>query len=230
MKIKNCLILCGGEGTRIKNFMPGVHKCLIPINGIPFIQYLIEKFKDFTITLCVCKQKDQFYNSYQNNKKIKFSEEESPLGTGGAIINAVSVIHDEYIMITNGDSYCDFDLDAFMTHFRKTKHDLYIVATQNYSNILDYGMIETNNNHKILSFTEKPNKTNGKFYQNCGIYIIKKRLLEEYPNEKKSFETEMLPKLVKKNKCYIFQTDMKVYDIGTKNRIVIATEYFKLKN
>ena len=229
LKIKNCLILCGGEGTRIKNLIPNTHKCLIPINNIPFIQYIIEKFDKFIITLCVCNRKEQYFEAYKDNKTIKFSEEVIPLGTGGAIINAINSLDDEYIIVTNGDSYCDFDLNAFYNYFKETNYDLYIVATLNYSNISDYGMIRIDKNNKILSFTEKPSKAFGEFYQNCGTYIIKKKLLDKYSIERKSFEEDMLPELIKNNNCYIYKTNKRVYDIGTPDRVEMASEYFKSK-
>ena len=230
LKINNCLILCGGKGTRIKSLIPHTHKCLIPINNIPFIEYIIKKFDNFMITLCVCDKKEQYFEAYKNNQNIKFSEELTPLGTGGAIINAINSCDDEYIIITNGDSYCDFDLNAFYTYFTETHYDLYIVATLNYSNISDYGMITIDKNNKILSFTEKPNKTLGELYQNCGIYIIKKKILDKYPIERKSLEVDMLPELIMNNNCYIYKTNKRVYDIGTPDRVDMASEYFKSKN
>ena len=39
----------------------------------------------------------------------------------------------------------------------------------------------------------------------------------------------MLPELIKNNKCYIYKTNKRVYDIGTPDRVDIASEYFKSK-
>ena len=58
-------------------------------------------------------------NNYSQLENIIISKEESPLGTGGAIINSLSKISDEVVIISNGDSFCRFDLDDATKFFLK---------------------------------------------------------------------------------------------------------------
>ena len=93
-----CLILCGGRGTRLQSVVPDKPKALAEVNGIPFIYLLLKQLGCFQfgeVILCTGYQgnqvKDAVGEQYENLKVI-YSEENEPLGTGGAIKNAVTHI------------------------------------------------------------------------------------------------------------------------------------------
>ena len=100
MNIKNInltkidtVILAGGLGTRLHSVLKDKPKCLAPINGIPFIDILLNsciKQRLQRFIMCVCYFKEQVIKhlSERNDCEIVFSIEKEPLDTGGAVKNA----------------------------------------------------------------------------------------------------------------------------------------------
>ena len=62
---------------------------------------------------------------------------------------------------------------------------------------------------------------------NCGVYIAKKRVFENYEVANISLENDIIPEILKNYKCYSHNVHSKVYDIGTPERIKIAENFFK---
>ena len=44
------IILAGGLGTRLRSAVPDLPKCMAPINGVPFISYLIDNLINEGVT------------------------------------------------------------------------------------------------------------------------------------------------------------------------------------
>ena len=227
MQINRCIILCGGKGTRLSKFNPHEQKCLIRINNIPFIEYLLEQFSQCTITLCTGHLSEQVENYYSQLENIIISKEESPLGTGGAIINSLSKISDEVVIISNGDSFCEFDLDDATNFFFENDLDFLVITTDNFEKIDDYGLIQVDKQNMIESFNEKPRHSYSNGLMNSGIYIAKRSVFKSFSIANISLEKEIIPSIVKNYRCYAYNTHSKVYDIGTPERIKIAETFFK---
>ena len=129
MKVKKVIILAGGKGTRISNLYPDLPKSLIPVNGKPFLYWIIKWLKknemnDILLSTGYLHKKIQ--NFIQNseifkNINISFSHEKFPLGTGGCIIKAFKSIEDEFATVINGDSLCLTDLKTFYNSFFKNR-------------------------------------------------------------------------------------------------------------
>jgi NDP-sugar pyrophosphorylase family protein len=228
MQTYNCLILCGGQGTRIREYNSDIPKSLLEVGGKKFIDHLISQFKEFNIILCTGYLSDHFENLFSTSQTINISKEKKPLGTGGAILNALNYIDNcDSFLVINGDSYCNFDINNFINSYNTEKCDLMILATDNYDTHTDFGMIETVDK-RIIKFHEKSSELVKGSLKNCGIYMIKKELLKMF-NYNCSLENDILPALVKNYHCSIHKISNKVYDIGTPERIAIANEYFNKK-
>ena len=85
----DAVILVGGLGIRLRPLLINKPKCLMSINGKPFIDILLDYCIDQGLRrfiLCVCYRKEQVIEHLRNRNdcKIIFSEEDKPLGTGGA--------------------------------------------------------------------------------------------------------------------------------------------------
>jgi len=109
------LILCGGKGTRLRPLTKTIPKPMLEFGGKPFLEYLIEYYKKNDIKdfiLAVGYLKEQIVEYFGNGKKfgvnIKYSFEEKPLGTGGAVYNAKKYLKGNFIVV-NGDTFTDFE-------------------------------------------------------------------------------------------------------------------------
>jgi len=221
------VILCGGKGTRLRQAVSDRPKSMAKIDGRPFLDILIEYLKSFglkRVILCTGYMASVIRNYYANKKyvnNILFSEEDEPLGTGGALKNAEHMITSDPFLVMNGDSYCHINLEEFF-NFHLKKKALISIAALEVDNTGDYGLITINKSQKIDSFQEKTKK--GEAFINAGIYIFNKKILSLIPPYMKySLEYDLFQKFVGRE-FYSYTTQSKFVDIGTPERYALAQQ------
>ncbi len=107
------IVLCGGKGTRLKSIVRDIPKPMADIHGKPFLEYLLDYLSIYgfsTVVLAVSYRYEIIQNHFgQSHKSISliYSVEDKPLGTGGAIKQALSFTSGEHVFVLNGDSYND---------------------------------------------------------------------------------------------------------------------------
>lgn len=185
------LILAGGRGKRLRPLTDKIPKSLIPINKKPLIQYTINYLKKFGINeiiICSGYKSKQIQNFLKKKKnfgcKIEYSVEKNPLGTAGAIKNAIKNLSDESFLVINGDIITNIDLKKIL------KKPNTIAANELKTK---FGTMEIKNN-KILKFNEKTDVQN--VWMNPGLYHLSTDILKILPR-KGSLEAEIFPKLAK---------------------------------
>lgn len=227
------IILAGGRGTRLKDVISDIPKPLAPINGKPFLDILLSQLNKFAcikkVILAVGYKAemimDRYKNCYRYNFKIVFSEEQAPLGTGGAIKKALALTDTEEAIILNGDSYAEIDIDDLL-RFHKANRAFVTIVLKEVSDTQRYGSIKIDKQKRILIFEEKKN-TDTHGFINAGIYVIKKHLLDGIENGKElSFEKQILPELIHKG-AYGYVSCCKFIDIGLPETYKKAGEYLK---
>ncbi len=185
------IILAGGRGKRLRPVTDYIPKPLVPIKNIPIIEWQIRYLKKFGINeVIICTgYKAEMIESYLNMKnlgiKISFSIEKSPLGTGGAIKKAGSMINEKSFFVINGDTITNIDLKKLSS--KKNAIAAIELRTK-------YGILETDL-EKIINFKEKKEIPNT--WMNAGIYHLEKQILKELP-VKGDIEKTVFPKYAKK--------------------------------
>jgi len=220
----NFLILCGGVGSRLQSVIKDVPKILATINGKPFLYYLLKYLEQFDlreIILCTGYMHDQIYDWVVNNYfgliKIKFSREDEPLGTGGAIKNAERLITKKNLIVLNGDTFLNIDYKNFLAKYENLNM-LGLIALVSINNSISYGTVVIDANSRITSFKEK--SQNNSALINGGVYAFSRSLLNFIPVRTKiSLEYEILPALLNEKKIgiygYLIPHVTKFIDIGT---------------
>ncbi len=216
------VILCGGLGTRLRPISGDLPKVLMPFAGRPFIDILIESLLPFgfrRFILCVGHLKEKVQMHFKkSNYEVIFSEEEKPLGTGGAVKKAAPHIDCPSFLVMNGDSICPVDFSLFYTFHLQKGGILSLVLAKSQSG-QDYGVVEVDDNQRVISFREK-NQCHKTMFINGGIYFMKRDIFDHMPVEARfSLEYDLFPKILPHG-CYGFQTDSEVIDIGTPERYV----------
>lgn len=217
--IKEALVLAGGLGTRLKNVVQDRPKPMALINGRPFLEYLLDFLmhsgvKKVILAVGYKKEyiKDHFGTTYKN-LSIIYSEEDEPLGTGGAIKKALTLIEQKDFFILNGDTYFKINLKSFFG-LHKEKKSILSTALKFTKNSQRYGTVMIDDENKIIGFEEKGKSSEGLI--NGGIYIASKKILgilNELP-EKFSFEKDFLEKFYHNFVFYGFPFDEYFIDIG----------------
>jgi D-glycero-alpha-D-manno-heptose 1-phosphate guanylyltransferase len=215
---KEAIILAGGFGTRLREVVPDVPKCMAPIGGRPFLFYVINYLRSEGVGKFIFSlgYKHEIITDYL---KIEFSTldfecliEAVPLGTGGAIKSACEKVMGKMVLVSNGDTLFKVNISQLSAFHLKHKADC-TLSLKPMNNFERYGVVELNKDFSIKSFKEK------KFYKtgliNGGVYALNtSKFLEEDLPAKFSFEKEYLEKLYPKRKMYGFIQDEYFIDIG----------------
>jgi NDP-sugar pyrophosphorylase family protein len=227
------IILCGGLGKRLRPVFGGP-KVLAIIGEKTFLDILIDNllmhgFKNIILSVGYLKEQIKNYFNYDYNKShdclITFSEEEEPLGTGGALKKAKTRIISNPFMVINGDSICKVNFRSFI-EFHIEKKALLSMVLVHSNKTQDYGSVSLDDLQKITDFNEKIAGKSDNLI-NAGIYLIKKDIFSYMPEQKKfSLEYELFPKIIK-NRCYGFLTESELIDIGTPERYEKAINRLK---
>jgi D-glycero-alpha-D-manno-heptose 1-phosphate guanylyltransferase len=212
------IILAGGLGTRLKSEVPDLPKCMAPVAGKPFIDYVIKYLIEQGVNGFIFSlgyKHDVVINHLEStwpNIKYEVAIEKNPLGTGGGIRFASKKVKSKSFFVLNGDTYFDVDLLSMFKNHESNNAQI-TVALKQMVNFDRYGSVLINQANQICAFREKTSVDSGLI--NGGIYLIKKSLIEEISVEDPfSFE---------KNFIYGFVSDGYFIDIG-------ITEDFKKAN
>jgi NDP-sugar pyrophosphorylase family protein len=216
----DAVILCGGLGTRLRPISKDLPKVLVPFAGRAFIDILIESLLPFgfrRFVLCVGHFREKVRTHFHaRDYEVVFSEESEPLGTGGALKNAQPHIKSSPFLLLNGDSLCPTDLNGFRDFHEKKGGLFSLVLTRPLSENA-YGMVELDQENRIVAFREKADARGGSFI-NAGIYLVESRIFDLMPEAARfSLEYELIPSVLP-NGCYGFVTDAELIDIGTPER------------
>ncbi len=195
------IILAGGEGKRLRSVINDIPKPMAPVKGIPFLEYLVLQLKKQNIKDLIFSTgykgsiiKNYFQDGDNWDINIEYSEEDKPLGTGGALRKAGELIDDEHFIVMNGDSFFDIEFKQLIS-FHEDKQAVATIGLAYVETIERYGYVEIGNDGKITKFVEKDNSVSPG-YINGGIYILNSELINKIPLGQVSLETEVLPNLI----------------------------------
>lgn len=226
--IKTAIILAGGLGTRLRSAVADLPKCMAPVNGKPFISFVIaalqkDGIENFIFSL---GYKSEAIIDYMdaNFKELpkKYVIETKQLGTGGAIMEACKVVEEKDVLVVNGDTLFMADIKA-LALFHQSKQADCTIALKEMTNFDRYGAVELAADNTIIAFKEKQFCSIGSI--NGGVYALSVQGLqnENYP-EVFSFEKEYLGKNIGIKKLYGVVNKGYFIDIG------IPEDYLKFQN
>jgi D-glycero-alpha-D-manno-heptose 1-phosphate guanylyltransferase len=196
MEFKEAIILAGGLGTRLRDTIPGLPKCMAPVAGRPFLFYVINYLRMQGVERFIFSlgYKNELVAAYLADEfptlNYSCSIESEPLGTGGAIRLACQYAVEENVVVANADTIFKIDLSA-VSHIHQEKKADCTLAVKPMKDFERYGTIELDDKGWVTGFKEKQYYSEGLI--NGGIYILNcKRFLSHNWPEKFSFEKEYL--------------------------------------
>lgn len=194
------IILAGGLGTRLRGVLGDIPKLLAPIQGKAFLCHLLDYLKNQGITRVVLAtgfkhEAIQNLMGFQyNGITIDYSQEKTPLGTGGAIKKALAKTQDDAVLVLNGDTFFKINLKSLWDFSQHPSCDV-ALALKQLNNTSRYGTVQVEKN-RITGFEEKTVLEKSGLI-NGGIYIVKRDLFDKIQApETFSFENDFLAKRV----------------------------------
>lgn len=219
------VIMAGGEGTRLRPLTCHIPKPMVPVANTPVMEHIINLLKKHNITEIATTLYympniivDYFQDGSKLGVNLKYFIEETPLGTGGSVLNTDKFLDDTFIVIS-GDAYTNIDLTKAV-EYHKAKKSKATLILKKQSIPIEYGIVITDEQGKIIRFLEKPSW--GEVFSdtvNTGIYILEPEVFNYYKKgENFDFSKDLFPKLLKDNiPMYGYITDEYWCDIGDIN-------------
>ena len=223
------VILAGGLGTRLQPYTTFVPKPMLPLGEKPLLEHLIEWLKKNgikTTVLCVSYLRktieDYFEDGERFGMNIEYAVAGKPLATAGQLKTAEHFIDDTFVCVY-GDSIFDFNLKN-MIYQHKKKRSFITMSLYEYKTKLNYGVIDTTKNGKVIGWNEKPDiKAN----INIGCYVMEPQVFGLIPSNKPYGMDDVIKKAISKKKLVSsFLTKKGFMDIGDKTSYKKAYQQF----
>lgn len=221
---KPLVILAGGFGTRLQSILNGLPKTLANINGVPFLQYLLQNwinkgFNDFIFSLHFESKKIIDFLEIQKlnhvNCSLRYIVEPTPMGTGGAISYLLEKVYIENsFFVINADTWIEDGYSIL------NEVDSSVIGLVEVDDVSRYGSVLLDENDFIIKFLEKQ-ELKSKGYINAGVYKLSKFDFIDWDGKPYSLEKDFFRKLVVKKGLKAKKIETSFIDIG------IPEDYFK---
>ncbi len=217
--LKEAVILAGGFGTRLQSVVSDVPKPMAPVNDEPFLNYIFDYLKFYGIehvvlsTGYLAEKISGYYKDEYKGIKVSYTKEEIPLGTGGGIRLALEKCRTTEVLVLNGDSFFDVDVNAHDENHVSSQADC-TLALRKVTNAARYGTIKLEQS-AIKEFKEKDNVEQPGLI-NGGVYIINRELFlsKTKAGEAFSIEKDFFERRINELKLVGFEYNGYFIDIG----------------
>jgi D-glycero-alpha-D-manno-heptose 1-phosphate guanylyltransferase len=224
------VILAGGLGTRLRPVVADRPKILASVQGRPFLARLLDQVAAAGLrraVLCVGYRSEQVEAAFGGEyagMRVAYSRETSPLGTGGALRQALPALNSDPVLVMNGDSFCHADL-SFLWQWHHAHGAAATLLLTRVPDTRAFGRVQWEDGGRVEVFEEKGANC-GPGWINAGIYVISRRVLEGVPAEGAvSLEREVFPRWIDRG-LYGCPSEGPFLDIGTPASYAAAEEFF----
>lgn len=193
------IVLAGGLGTRISSVSSDRPKVMLDVGGRPFLEILLDWMaqKGVARAILATGHLRQFIEEHFGGRwgdlEIRYSVEDRPLGTGGAVWKALTMASLDDVFVFNGDSFFDVDLSGLHEFHQSIGADV-TLALKPMHDFERYGTVELRDG-RITAFREKKKIDAGLI--NGGVYLMNRRLVGRFDfPERFSLETDLFEKMV----------------------------------
>lgn len=199
----DAVLMAGGKGERLRPLTEKTPKPLLPVGEKAIIDHNIDRLISYgvqhiSVTVNYLKEQiEEHFLEPRNGVKVQTIREPKFLGTIGSIRFVPTFVNDT-VLVMNSDLFTNIDYEDFYLHFMNHNAEMSVAAIP-YNVSIPYGILdlEGRNIHGLL---EKPKYT---YYANAGIYLIKRRALDEIPDDTFFNATDLVEKLIVEGKKVI---------------------------
>jgi len=199
----DAVMMAGGKGERLRPLTEKTPKPLLPVGDKAIIDHNVDRLINYGVThisVTVNYLKEQIeahYRKPRNGIQIQTVCEPKFLGTIGSI-KFVPTFYNDTVLVMNSDVFTNIDYEDFFLHFQQHDAEMSVAAIP-YNVSIPYGILDLDGRN-IQGLLEKPKYT---YYANAGIYLIKRRALDEIPDDIFFNATDLVEKLISEGKKVI---------------------------
>jgi NDP-sugar pyrophosphorylase family protein len=228
------VVLAGGFGRRIQHLLPDIPKPMAPVNGRPFLEWVVrylaaQKIRNIILSTGHLAEviAGHFQSQPVKNVRVTCVPETEPLGTAGGFLNAIggAVENPAAWLVLNGDSLAPAPLSQMFQSLDESTVEGAILGVR-VADASCFGTVLQNANGDLAGFNEKKP---GAGIINAGVYLFRASAIDSFPDKTPlSFETEVFPALVaEKVRMKVCVTDAPFLDIGTPESLPLAEEFIR---
>jgi D-glycero-alpha-D-manno-heptose 1-phosphate guanylyltransferase len=228
------VVLAGGFGRRIQHLLPDLPKPMVPVNGRPFLEWVVRYLAAQKILRVILSTghlagavEKHFHSQPVKNVHVSCVPETKPLGTAGGFLNAIHGTKEkpEGWLVLNGDSLAPTPLDEMFQSLDDPEWDGAILGLP----MIDasrFGTISQNMRGRLTGFNEK---RAGEGVINAGVYLFRTWVVGKFPPKKPlSFETDVFPTQIADGMSLkVCVTDAPFLDIGTPESLPQAESFIQ---
>lgn len=240
------LVLAAGYATRLYPLTENTPKPLLEVAGKSILDHIVEKMDQVDamdeIIIVTNEKFSSHFEEWAKNADYskKFTVVNDGTTTNGNRLGAIGDIQfvldkldvTDDLMVLAGDNLFDFELSDFAEYFEKVDTDIITAyVEEDEAQLKRAGVIELDENSRVLSFEEKPAEPKSKFAVPA-FYLYKKETLpqfQEYLDDGNDPDApgHFVPYLIGKKPVHAFQFEGKRYDIGTVESYERVQEIFE---
>lgn len=236
------LVLAAGEGTRLRPLTLDKPKPMIPVNGKPVLQHILEwlvsqRVRQIAINLNYMPQAitGYFGDGALVGAQLTYAHEPAMLGTAGAVKNLEAFWGADPFVVAYGDVLTDLDLrELYTLHNQMLALHPALCMTMSLYRVPDptrVGIVGLDAAHRVTQFVEKP-AANAVFSDlaNSGVLIVEPRALAHIPpNTFYDFGLHLIPDLLAKGELLCgspIPPHTYLLDIGSRENLALAEMTF----
>ncbi|HEB65882.1 MAG TPA: nucleotidyltransferase family protein [Chloroflexi bacterium] len=224
------VILAGGKGARLRPYTKILPKPLMPIDDMPILEILLRQMKrsglvdEVILTVGYLEEllRAFFRDGERFGLRIRYSFEESPLGTAGplSLIEGLK----QTFLVSNGDVLTTLPFTDLVRYHRESGATA-TIAMHSRQVKVDLGVLQLDGSNRVTGYIEKPTYN---FSVSMGIYVFEPRVLEYIPpNEYLDFPNLVLRMLDAGEKVVGYPFDGYWQDLGRREDYERAVDEFE---
>lgn len=234
--IKKAIILAGGIGRKLRPYTYEIPKSLLPVQGKPILEHIINELKKNHITeiiLCTGYLGNKIKEYFEDGKKfgvnITYSEEKEPLQTGGAIAQVRKHVEDGSFLVIHGDIVTSLQFRDLIEFHQKEKSTV-TAALTSVSKPSEFGQLSLHGTKLVRFYQNMDNQEVKSNLVNCGIYVCEPAIFNYFAKNKKTFLFEdVIDTLISEKKVTGFVFEGQWFDVGNPKNYELAIKDFKVK-
>ena len=222
------VVLVGGEGTRLRPLTETTPKPLLPLMDRPSLDHVLDHLARHGVDEVVLSSPyleetfHPFIEARHGHPRITWITETEPLGTGGAVVNALDHMGEAAFFALNGDILTDLDLSA-MRDSHERRRAAVTIALHHVDDARAFGLVESGEDERVRAFLEKPSDPiPGDI--NAGTYLVDPAVLRDWiSGEPISIERDIFPSVIDSGApVFGFASDAYWLDLGTPQKYLQA--------
>lgn len=193
------VMMAGGRGERLYPYTAVLPKPLIPIQGVPIAQRIMERFvvvglQKFFMSINYKKNIIKaYFDEVLQDVKISYYEEEQPTGTAGSLRAMRDELTQDFIVI-NCDILIDVDIEDLLRFHKRNNNTVTIVSALKALTI-PYGVLEVEALGNVVQMKEKPVLNH---FINTGMYVVSPEAFDCFPSQEFCHMTEVIQNCMNK--------------------------------